>query len=335
MKKLLSTFFLILAFCVSSFAQPTNDLKVIQLTNGNEYTGTIISDDGREMLFESTTLGKIYLKKMEIKSISNYKEDDFVIINDEKIKSTSFSTRYSFTTNALPIKKKDNYYMINLWGPEFHVAIADNFNVGVMTSWIGSPFAVAAKYSFQTKNPKLNFSVGQIAGSGGYFSLNTLLSLSFANVTLGDRDRNITFGGGYFVFDNNSQMVKPGTYNYNPNTFQYDYQYTNRKATQGLVGSVGAHLRISEKASFIFDSMFGMLNVDNTEITDEYSTVANVGTFPTVSTAALVKPQAFFIFMPGLRINQGEGRAIQFCIAGAQINNTTYKIPYVTWYRNL
>ncbi len=328
MKKILITFVILFTFCATSFAQPDSNLKVVRLTNGNEYIGTIISDDGREMLFESTTVGKVYIKKTDVKSISNYNEDDFVILNDEKVKSNSFSTRYSFTTNALPIKKKDNYYMINLWGPEFHVAVADNFNVGIMTTWIGSPFAVAAKYSIETKNPKLNFSLGEIAGSMGYFNLNTYLSLSFANVTIGDRDRNITLGGGYFVFDNHRTMIKAGTYN----EFEYSYyrsRQINRKVTQGFVGSVGANIRISEKASFIFDSMFGVLNVDNTETTSYYN--LNTSTY----TVALVKPKSFFIFMPGLRLKQGEGQAVQLCIAGAKINDRTFPMPYVTWFRKL
>jgi hypothetical protein len=327
MKHLFSTLLLLFAFISISFAQPDNTKKVIQLTNGNEYTGTIISDDGREMLFESTTVGKIYIKKTDVKSISNYNEEEFVILDNEKVKSNAFSTRYSFTTNALPIKKKDNYYMINLWGPEFHVAVADNFNVGVMTSWIGSPFAVAAKYSIETKNPKLNFSVGEIAGSGGYFNLNTYLSLSFANVTIGDRDRNITLGGGYFVFDNHKSMVTPGTYSNNA-----PYQYSDRKATQGLVGSLGANFRISEKASFIFDSMFGVLNVDNTELRYDYNPISGITT-----DIAILVPQkkSFFIFMPGLRLNQGEGKAFQVCVAGAKINDRTFPMPYVTWFRKL
>jgi len=327
MKKILSTLLLFLVLSAISFAQPNNDIKVIHLTNGNEYIGTIISDDGREMLFESRTVGKVYIKKTDVKSITNYSEEEFVILDNEKVKSNAFSTRYSFTTNALPIKKKDNYYMINLWGPEFHVAVADNFNVGVMTSWIGSPFAVAAKYSIETKNPKLNFSVGEIAGSGGYFNLNTYLSLSFANVTIGDRDRNITLGGGYFVFDNHKSMVTPGTYSNNA-----PYQYTDRKATQGLVGSLGANFRISEKASFIFDSMFGVLNVDNTELRYDYNPISGITT-----DIAILVPQkkSFFIFMPGLRLSQGEGQAVQLCIAGAKINDKTFPMPYVTWFRKL
>ncbi len=332
MKHLISTLILLLAVTSISFAQPDNTKKVVQLTNGNEYIGTIISDDGREMLFESTSVGKIYIKKTDIKSISNFKEDDFVILNEVKVKSNPFSTRYSFTTNALPIKKRENYYMINLWGPEFHIAVADNFNVGIMTSWIGSPFALAAKYSFQTKNPKLNFSIGEIAGNGGYIDPQSLISLSFGNCTYGDRDRNFTLGVGYGVFDFNQEMYRPGTYYSTVGNPYPSIQYTKRPATKGFIGSVGMNLRLSEKTSFIFDSMFGSMNTVNS--VDNWFFDPNSQS----STAVVLEmreSKPFFIFMPGLRINQGDGKAFQVCVAGANFEGQTIPMPYVTWFRKL
>ena len=350
MKKIFSILILGIILHAVASAQPTESMRVIKLNNGNEYIGRILSDDGREMLIETNSVGKIYVQKSEIKSITAYDAEDFTILNSEKVKSTPFSTRYTFTTNALPIKKKDNYYMLNLWGPEFHVAVADNFNIGVMSSWIGSPLAVAAKYSFQTKNPKLNFSVGEIAGSMGYFDLSAYLSLSFANVTIGDRDKNITFAGGYGIFDFNQTKDLPGKYTYtvNPTTGMYDLYEVNsgkfydtmptarRKATKGLIGSVGAHIRISDKASFIFDSMFGLMHIDNTTTSYLYEPIpgTNQGiSYDLVQEKSSVSP--FFVFMPGLRLEQGEGKAVQFCVAGANVDGGTYPIPYVTWFRKL
>jgi hypothetical protein len=291
MQKIIFTLAICLFAALQSYSQIDQETKVVKLNNGNEYIGKILSDDGRELLIETNNVGKIYISKANIISITAYSSEDFTIINDEKVKSTAFSTRYTFTTNALPIKKKDNYYMINLWGPEFHAAIADNFNVGVMSTWIGSPIALAAKYSIPTKNPKVNFSVGEILGFGGYFVPEYMLSLSFANVTFGDRDKNITFAGGFFAGD--FLAVYP---------------------SKGPMGSIGAHLRISEKSSFIFDSMFGVN-------TTEYST----RTFQ----------NEYLLFMPGLRLEQGEGEAVQFCLAGAATDGNVIPFPYITWYRKL
>jgi hypothetical protein len=294
MKSFLVTFLFAMATTIACYAQPDSGIKVVKLINGNEYVGKIISDDGRELLIETNNVGKIYLLKSEVKSISEYNAEDFTELNGEKVKSTAFSTRYTFTTNALPLKKKDSYYMVNLWGPEFHVTVADNFNVGVMSTWFASPIALAAKYSIPTKNPKVNFSVGEILGSGGYIAPEMALSLSFANVTLGDRDKNITFAGGYFVGD-----ILDG----NP--------------SKGPVGSIGAHIRISDKSSFIFDSMFGQTKRQS-----------SLGAYYNYTTQ-------FFLFMPGLRLEQGEGKAVQFCMAGASFDGAVFPFPYVTWFRKL
>jgi hypothetical protein len=329
MKKILITFVILFTFCATSFAQPDSNLKVVRLTNGNEYIGTIISDDGREMLFESTTVGKVYIKKTDVKSISNYSEDDFVILNDEKVKSNSFSTRYSFTTNALPIKKKDNYYMINLWGPEFHMAVADNFNVGIMTTWIGSPLALTTKYSFQTKNPKVNFSIGEIIGNGGYVNPSAFISLSFGNVTFGDRDKNLTLGVGYGYFDfkKNAEEEIPGTY-ISANSIP---TRAASGAKKGVLGSIAASIRINEKNSFVFDSMFGLLKTDGTTSTYQNNPAGILTTVVTPS----VNSKSFLILMPGFRTSQGEGRSVQFTLAGIRINETYKPIPFVTWFRKL
>ncbi|MFM2195029.1 MAG: hypothetical protein RL092_629 [Bacteroidota bacterium] len=297
MKSLLVTLIFILTATLSSLAQSDTEIKVVKLTNGNEYIGKIISDDGREVLIETNNVGKIYVNKNDIKSISAYDPAEFTVLNNDIVKSTAFSTRYTFTTNALPIKKKDSYYMINLWGPEFHMTIADNFNIGVMSTWFASPIAVAAKYSIPTKNPKVNFSVGEIVGSGGYIAPEMVLSLSFANITLGDRDKNITFAGGYLVSNPEIGFGNP---------------------SHGPMGSIGAHVRISDKSSFIFDSMFGSTKRDYT----------NFGSPSTMYTP-------FFLFMPGLRLEQGEGKAVQFCMAGASFDGAVFPFPYVTWFRKL
>ena len=46
--------------------------------------------------------------------------------------------------------------MINLYGPEVHFAVHKDFSVGVMSTWIGSPLALALKYTRGTANPKIN-----------------------------------------------------------------------------------------------------------------------------------------------------------------------------------
>ena len=47
----------------------TNTYVVIK-NNGMEYIGKILNDDGREILLETKTLGKIFITKSDIKSIT-------------------------------------------------------------------------------------------------------------------------------------------------------------------------------------------------------------------------------------------------------------------------
>ena len=131
----------------------TSNTKVyylIKKSDGNELYGYIISDDGREILFETKNIGKVYINKSDIKEIIDINHTD--IENYGEFRETGpFTTRYYFTNNALPIKKGEDYAMINLYGPEVHFSLSDNFSLGVMASWIASPIALAAKYSFNSK----------------------------------------------------------------------------------------------------------------------------------------------------------------------------------------
>ena len=101
-----------LCFTVAIKAQisPADSIKsqkqvVITKQNGTEYIGTIISDDGREVLVVVDKLGKIYIPKSDIKSIIEV-EDPKAIVRGEYRVAGPFTTRYAFTTNALPVKKR-------------------------------------------------------------------------------------------------------------------------------------------------------------------------------------------------------------------------------------
>jgi hypothetical protein len=54
-----------------STTAPTTDTTkyLVVKYDGNEYVGLILSDDGREVLIETKSLGKIYIPKSDIKSM--------------------------------------------------------------------------------------------------------------------------------------------------------------------------------------------------------------------------------------------------------------------------
>ena len=81
------------------------NLLLITKNDGGEYIGEIISDDGREILIVTKSIGKLFINKSEIKSITKVNEKISERKNGEFRSSGPFTTRYYFTNNALPIKK--------------------------------------------------------------------------------------------------------------------------------------------------------------------------------------------------------------------------------------
>ena len=47
---------------------------------------------------------------------------------------------------------------------------SDQLNIGVMTTWIGSPLVAVGKYTIPTANEKLNFSIASMIGTSGYLN---------------------------------------------------------------------------------------------------------------------------------------------------------------------
>ncbi|MBM3427813.1 MAG: hypothetical protein FJX95_03410 [Bacteroidetes bacterium] len=302
----------ILLICVSiavntliAFAQPaenTNDRFTITLKNGTEYTGKIISDDGREMLIQTETIGKLYVlktdlkgvKKIDVKKVEEF-ESNF-LTGGRYLDEGPFTTRYNITTNALPIKKGENYAMTNFHGPEVHFAVSNRLNLGIMTTWIASPMALAAKYSIPTKNTKLNFSLGTLLMTSGYWSnFRGYGHLSFGNVTFGDRLNNLTLSAGYFSFNGPSN---------NP--------------LRGPLGSVAGSFKVGPKANFIFDSMFGFIDF-------KYQMLRGVDVSEFDGRA--------FMVSPGMRFQSSESFAWQLSMAAVAVDEVAFPAPFLTLFK--
>ena len=202
MKNLLAFLFISFFMIVPSNAQAQVEstdttLRLIEKNDGTKYIAIILSDNARELLIETQTIGKIYIPKSEVKRITLIENQD-EIKNGELREESPFSTRYAFTNNALPIKRNDHYAMVNLFGPEVHFAVNDRLNLGVMTTWIGSPLIAVGKYTIPTSNKKVNFSIASMLGTSGYLqSFRGFGGLHWGTVTFGDRKNNISISGGF------------------------------------------------------------------------------------------------------------------------------------------
>jgi hypothetical protein len=304
MKRLLVV---LISLCLSVAVQaqetePTDtNLYLVQKTDGAEFYGYILKDDGREILLKTLNIGNIYINKSDIRSIKVADKNVKVIegsgVYSEFRDQGPFTTRYYFTTNAFPIEEKENYAMIHLWGPEIHFGVTEKFSVGVMSSWIASPIGVAAKYNLVSEED-FALAAGTIVGSSGYLlNAQGFFGLHWLTATKGDRMKNISFSAGY-SYANLSDWIEIGPkyaindYSWNPETKDYEYRYPidsysaeealRRKLTgspygntywnQGTVGAavigVGGIAPVGKKASFIFDAMGFIGNRPDVEYTD-------------------------------------------------------------------
>ena len=273
----------------SSEVQDTvkKEFYVIKKSDGAEYVGEVISDDGREVLVLTKSIGKIFIIKSDIVSMtridaSKLSQSSYGLYEDFRIEGP-YTTRYFFTTNALPIKKKENYMMIGLQGPEVHFAVNDNLSLGVMATWIASPIALAAKYSFESKSEsKTHFALGTIMASSGYLlQAQGFGGIHWATVTQGDRKSNVSFSAGYAyakLYKDNSNYIGrkyyaqypviDGDYYYsnglessvdnelrNKGVDYYQQIYSPNKARGSAVLGISGITPIGQKASFIFDAL--------------------------------------------------------------------------------
>lgn len=198
-------------------AEKTDEV-VVTKNDGTEYIGVILEDNDREILLLTKTIGRMFIPKHEILSIKNISEIDYR--DGVYMGNNLFSTRYFLTTNGLPMKKGDSYGMIQLFGPEYHYAVNENFSVGVITTWVAMPVIGSLKYSVSASE-NLHLGVGTLIGSGTWASSSSFGALGYGSITLGNYKKNITFTAGYVGFniegESNSDLLLSvaGMYKFN------------------------------------------------------------------------------------------------------------------------
>lgn len=304
--------------------------SVITLSDGSEIIGHILSDDGKEVVVETEKLGKVYLEKKEIKDIVRKVEQEDIYFGEHQSEGP-FTTRYAFSNNALPIKKGENYAMINLYGPEAHFAVTDHLNIGIMSTWIGSPIAIAAKYTFKSKESNLNFSIGTLTGSSGYIrSFAGFGSLNWASMTLGDRKNNFTLSAGYGFF-------KSGKEYYNG-----DYK-TIDNAVNGPAFSAAGIVRVGAKTSLIFEGICFSYTKKGSYYEYNYDPSTYVSTQREVKYTDNV---VNLLIMPGLRFQKTPKKAFQISLAGLSVYHShkfsqydngkrSFPMPMLSWFYKL
>lgn len=321
---------------------------VVTKNDGNEYVGLILSDDGREVLIETKMLGKVYIPKSDIKSIRKLDYAEDVQKGGEVSTAGVFTTRYQFTTNCFPIKKGENYAMINLYGPEVHFAVHKDFSVGVMSTWIGSPIALALKYTRGTANPKINYGVGSLLGTSGYLNSGRGFGgLYWGMITYGDRRSNATLsvGFGHFNDGNNytyiQEIYEPGTYvSVDGSTPLLPISSIENVqggfAAQAPIIGLAGQTKVGKKASFIYDCMYIMGRTKSNEQSIDYI-YDNTGWQLQQVVVGPWNPgftnrQNLLIVMPGMRFQRSDSKAFQISLAGVITQDMSFPLPMASWF---
>ncbi|WP_428234730.1 hypothetical protein [Gracilimonas sp.] len=212
----------------------TTKTYLIIKNDGSRYVGQIISQDAREVILLTKELGEIAIPKHEIKEMRELTSEE--ITDDGRLRrENTFATRYYISTNANPISKGENYIIWNLYGPDIQFGISDDFGVGLMTTWFGSPIVGSAKYSLLKKN-NVGVALGTLLGTGSWASPEYGIALPFGSVTLGEMEKNISLSVGY------GAVFGPGS-----------------SGGSALFSLAGMN-RISDRVSLVFDSFVVMEN---------------------------------------------------------------------------
>jgi hypothetical protein len=302
-----------------------NTLYLVTKFDGAEFLGNILSYDAHELLIKTEKIGDVYIPKHEIKSIKEVNPKYYKEFSGEEL----FATRYFITTNGLPIKKGDNYIQWNIYGPDFQFGIADNFGIGIMTSWAAIPIIANAKYSIPLSE-KTNIALGALLGTGSWAFPDFGGVLPFASFTYGNRKNNITISAGYGA-------LFYSTTNSNPMTFiEYKDYFTEGRVLLSIAGMA----KLSPKFSLVFDTFISPWGperkvtnwVDKGYWQDKDTYVPNY-----VQEITTERSPNLAIILPGIRWQMRSDAAFQFGFTGFYFDNKfqPFPIPMVQWYRKL
>ena len=174
---------------VSSETQKPKTSLVIK-NDGSRFLGVIISRDEREILIETENIGRLYIPLHEIAEIRETSDSSTASLTN------LFSTRYFLTTNGLSMSKGEKYAMLNYYGPEAEFALADNFTMGVMTTWVAMPLIGSAKYTIHFSD-NAHLALGTLFGTLSWVKLDAAGFLGYGAFTIGNYENNFTVSAGY------------------------------------------------------------------------------------------------------------------------------------------
>jgi hypothetical protein len=330
MKKIIC-FLTVIAFFLLSFSvlaqepvQETEDqekMVMVIKNDGSRITGKILSRDAREILILTQAVGEVYIPMHEIREIREISERQL----DSRgglIEESVFATRYFITTNGLPIAKGDNYVILSLLGPDFQFGVSDNFGLGFITTWIGSPFIATAKYSFNL-GQDANAAAGVLLGTDLWLGSGLRGALPYGAITLGNSLNNLNFSLGYGSISYEDNVYNPITGN----------SRKDRKREGRFLLSVAGTFKVGRTSSFVFDTFIVPGGKEVEREYWEYFYNPNTGYYDDYrKVIRKEKTKSFALIMPGVRIQSRNNVAFQFGFAGIRADGETIPVPMAQFF---
>ena len=266
------TFVLLLFLNTYSFSQnlDSNSVKkelTVILQNGTKYNGQLLYDDGREIKFQDSRKGLVYIPKNFVRDIFPY---DATLDNDlsqgDRIATDKIYSN-GFVSNHGAVKKSDVYYngLYGILGFEVVFGVSNRVSIGYASTIALMPSLI---------NCNLNVPINKTTYVGA--------KLFYGKLLLYDRNRknDILYGGlagitknsKNFTFSINAGVFlnhyKERVYQTYSNYYSYSYnQYANR--TDGLIMIQSSlFYRITSRSGFV--SEFVLLNSDNFDSNSNY-----------------------------------------------------------------
>lgn len=193
--------FLVLFFVTIAGAQdkqekhlPDSGLVVLSVNSGEEFVGTIISEDAREISIRLQSGKLLIIPTYTVKSIR--KLSSSTLIKGKPVFANPHPSRYFYTPSAIPMDKGE-VYIQTLYAVAYQVqfGVTENFSLGATTTIVGTPLALTAKYSVKI-DEKNTIAFGGMAGLVGW-GTGTNLGIGFGAYTHGTKESNMTIAGGY------------------------------------------------------------------------------------------------------------------------------------------
>lgn len=176
---------------------------VVEMTDGNTFTGRIVSSDPREIVIRTADRGDIALPKYNIRSIRELGTESLAVEED-------FASRYFISTNGIPIREGESYINWTLLGPDIQFGYKDNVGFGLMTTWWASPVLFSMKRTVPL-GEKRSAAVGVLAGGNLWGGGQVFGALPYVAGTVGDRNANATVSVGWVALTgsdvNESQLL--------------------------------------------------------------------------------------------------------------------------------